>query len=77
MPERSLVATPTGLRVLPEGREIGFGRDWAGVKETMTRLRGTPDRRADCGAGEVVTWGAHVLRREGHRFVGLECGAPG
>lgn len=67
-----------GLRVLgttpPTGSEIGFGRDWAGVQESVMSVLGPPVGTEACGAGVVMRWATGLaLLQEGGTFVGVGC----
>lgn len=51
----TLVPAPVGLLVQGSGgREIGFGRDQAGVLESVARIEGTAPRTVPCGGGRVA-----------------------
>ena len=76
-PKQNFVPFEGGLHVTPDGREISFGRDWAGVEQTLTRSLGPPDVQSQCGRENLVLWGTLALRHNGHRFTGVGCSAPG
>ena len=72
-PGQSFVPFEGGLRVVPDGREISFGRDWAGVEAVLTGQLGAPEDRAPCGRYTAVRWGELTLVHNGHSFIGLGC----
>lgn len=74
-PGLSLVPAPGGLLVQGSGgREIGFGRDQAGVLESVARIEGTAPRPVPCSDRRVAfsTAGTVRLVFERGSFVGWQ-----
>ena len=71
----ALVPAPGGVRVAGSGGlEIGFGRDRAGVLQSVSKVEGRAPTPVPCGAGRDAVATADGLRLifEGKRFVGWD-----
>ena len=71
-PAYALAPAAGGLDVVGSGgREIGFGRDRAGVLASVEAVTGIRPRPVDCAGGrEALSTGALTLVFEARRFVG-------
>ncbi|WP_139212409.1 hypothetical protein [Jannaschia pohangensis] len=71
----TLVPASDGLDVVGSGgRQIGFGRDIAGVLESVARVEGRPPRAVDCAPGmqAFATRDSVRLNFSGGKFVGWD-----